>query len=70
MRKLFDLFFEQDLVKLATEAFSLILYSDHEFSLFGFLIIPNIRDVAKTERLQQFLPERKPLRLVKDIFMA
>jgi hypothetical protein len=57
-------------VKLAAEAFPFILYSDHEFCFLGLLIIPDIRDVAKTERLEQFLPERKLLRLVKDILMA
>lgn len=57
-------------MKLAAEALPLILYSDHEFSLLGLLIVPDIRDVAKTERLEQFLPERKLLRLVKDILMA
>ena len=70
MRKLFDLLIEQNLVKLATEAFPLIVNPDHELSLLGFLVVHDIRDVAKTERLHQFLPESQSLGLVKDILMA
>lgn len=70
VRKLFDLLIEQNLVKLATEAFPLIVNPDHELSLLGFLVVPDIRDVAKTERLHQFLPESQSLGLVKDILMA